>query len=96
MKYPDLEKMGITVSDTAKDLIEKLLDKDPKTRLGANNDVEEILQHPWFADLSVDDVMNKRLTSPYIPHVKSDDEYIEESLKQQVEAGMSIMPAEKI
>lgn len=33
-----------SVSDSAKDLITKLLDKDPKTRLT----VDQCLQHPWF------------------------------------------------
>ena len=33
--YPNLEQMGLTVSDEAKDLIEKLLDKNPDTRIGS-------------------------------------------------------------
>ena len=30
------------------DLINKLLDKDPLTRLGCKDDAEEILAHPFF------------------------------------------------
>ena len=32
------------MSDTARDLIRKLLTQDPRDRLGA----EEVLQHPWM------------------------------------------------
>ena len=35
------------ISDAAKDLIDKLLEPDPKIRLGA----DEILKHPWFVTL---------------------------------------------
>ena len=42
--------MGIVISDQAKDLIKQLLDKEATTRIGFNGDVEEILQHEWFAD----------------------------------------------
>ena len=34
----------------ARDLIRKLLEKDPKKRLGSAS-IEEIRQHPWFADV---------------------------------------------
>jgi serine/threonine protein kinase len=35
------------ISDTAKDLLKKLLDPNPKTRYS----VAKTLEHPWFADL---------------------------------------------
>ena len=47
-QYPDLKAMGLEVSDTAKDIINQLLKKDPDERLGSKGDVEEILSHPWF------------------------------------------------
>lgn len=34
IKYPDPKKHGISVSEEAKDLINKLLDKDMENRLG--------------------------------------------------------------
>lgn len=36
------------MSDECKDLITKLLEKDPANRLGTNGGIEEILAHPWF------------------------------------------------
>lgn len=35
----------------ARDLIRKLLEKDPKKRLGAAS-IDEIRQHAWFADVA--------------------------------------------
>ena len=37
------------IGDNAKDLIKKLLDRDPKTRLA---DIEEIKKHPFFAKIN--------------------------------------------
>jgi hypothetical protein len=51
IRWPDPAKHGITVSDEAKDLIEKLLDKNKHTRLGQSNDIDEIMAHPWFATI---------------------------------------------
>lgn len=37
------------MSEDLKDLIKKLLDKNPESRLGSNGDADEIVNHPWFA-----------------------------------------------
>ena len=58
-QYPDLESMGLVVSDKAKDLINQLLKKDPDERLGFNGDVEAILSHPWFADIDREQLMQR-------------------------------------
>lgn len=77
--------MGIEVTDNAKDIITKLLSKDPKTRLGTTGDIDEILQHPWFADVNLDDLMNKKIPSPYIPQVKTNAELVADSLQSTLE-----------
>ena len=40
------------VSEVVKDLIMKLLEKNPNKRLGLNEDCLEILSHPWFEELN--------------------------------------------
>ena len=51
-------------SEDSKDLIRKLLNKDPNKRLGSNS-IEEIKQHPWFSSINWNHVPNV----PEIPSV---------------------------
>ena len=44
VKFPDPDKHKILMSEEVKDLITKLLEKDPKDRLGTNGEVEEIIK----------------------------------------------------
>jgi len=48
-----------------------MLKKDRKERLGQNNDVDDILMHPWFKDLDIDKLLKKQLPAPYIPKVEN-------------------------
>jgi len=72
VRWPDKTRHGISVSDEAKDLISKMLEKDRYKRLGRERDVNEILEHPWFADLKIQDVLDKKLQAPFVPQVKSE------------------------
>lgn len=48
----------------------QLLTRDPARRLGSGkSDAEEIKRHPFFKDVSFDDVLNKRIPPPYFPTV---------------------------
>ena len=55
------------MSDEIKDLITKLLDKDPKTRLGSTTDADEVVTHAWFRDLDWEGLMNKTIDLPFKP-----------------------------
>ena len=57
--FPHPERHGIPMSDNLKDIINKLLDKNPTKRLGTANDADEIVNHPFFADIDWDKLMNK-------------------------------------
>jgi len=46
------------------DLITRLLDKNPATRLGAANDYQDILNHSWFSDIDMDLLLKKKLEAP--------------------------------
>lgn len=60
----------ISMSKEAVDIIQKLLTRDPKLRLGSSErDAEEIMEHPYFGDVNFDDVLNLRVEPPYKPDV---------------------------
>lgn len=55
------------MSEELKDIITKLLTKDVEKRLGTQNDADEIVNHPWFADMDWEKLMSKELKSPFEP-----------------------------
>ena len=82
------------ISKDAKDIIMKLLEKDPKKRLGYNNGLEDIKKHPFFKDLDFDLLLQKKLEAPYIPKIKNntdvqhfDEEFTNEDLTMSLIGG---------
>jgi len=69
--FPDRKVYDIDYTDDCMDLVVKLLDKDKTKRLGCQNDVEEILSHPFFNDLDVVEIVSKTFTPPYKPEVET-------------------------
>ncbi|TFK48685.1 hypothetical protein OE88DRAFT_490129 [Heliocybe sulcata] len=60
----------ITMPRDAVSVLQKLLTRDPQRRLGSGkDDAEEIKRHPFFKDVSWDDVLHKRIPPPYFPTV---------------------------
>lgn len=55
----------------AQDILARLLERDPKKRLGSKSS-DEIRNHPFFADINWDDLYNKRITPPWVPNIKDD------------------------
>jgi serine/threonine protein kinase len=62
-------------SRESKDLIQKLLDRNPETRLGASQrDVEEIKTHVFFRALAWDKVYNREYTPEWVPRMASEQD----------------------
>jgi serine/threonine protein kinase len=55
--------MAVKISQEAKDLLLKLLDKNPKTRLK----VGQIKQHKFFENYDFEGVYYKKLEAPFKP-----------------------------
>ncbi|KAI9206730.1 kinase-like domain-containing protein, partial [Polychytrium aggregatum] len=56
------------VKNAAKDLVRRLLDPDPVTRLGAGKEgPTEIKNHPWFKELNWKKVESRTAVPPYVP-----------------------------
>lgn len=68
--FPNAERHGIPMTEELKDLIRKLLDRDQKKRLGSINDADDIVNHPWFADMNWEKLMAKEIPSPFMPDME--------------------------
>jgi len=56
----------LDVSDDMKDILRKLLEKDPKKRLGAKS-FDEIKNHKWFDGLDWDAMQRREIDPPIVP-----------------------------
>jgi serum/glucocorticoid-regulated kinase 2 len=61
------------LTDECKLLIVALLNRDPKKRLGSVDDVEDIKNHAFFADVNWDDMLAMKINPAYTPVVKGGD-----------------------
>lgn len=52
------------ISANCKDLLTKLLDKDPEKRLGSTKGAEEVKAHVFFDDVNWINVINRSLQPP--------------------------------
>eukprot|EP00475_Leptophrys_vorax_P002992 TRINITY_DN11719_c0_g1_i2.p1 TRINITY_DN11719_c0_g1~~TRINITY_DN11719_c0_g1_i2.p1 ORF type:complete len:358 (+),score=76.24 TRINITY_DN11719_c0_g1_i2:3-1076(+) len=53
-----------------RDLIERLLNRNPSERLGAGQaGAEDVKAHPFFASVDWDDLLNKKINPPYAPEL---------------------------
>jgi len=56
-----------------RDFILRLLIKDPSRRMGGGvTDAEEIKAHPWFRNISWDDLLKKNIPAPFIPKISNE------------------------
>ena len=91
-------KPGVPVSANAKDIILKLLDKNPEKRFGSNADSLEVMSHPFFADIDFDLLTAKNLKAPFLPDLQNweknfDKDFISEELRKS-DSGKN--PANKV
>lgn len=63
LKFPP----RIVISNETKDLITKLLDKNPATRLGSKDGFNELKNHAFFKQINLELVLQKRVNSPFKP-----------------------------
>lgn len=63
------------LSEDARDLCTKLLQKDPNQRLGSSeSDAEDIMCHPWFECIDWQKISSKALAPPYKPQLDRPDD----------------------
>lgn len=59
--YCEQPEKLVDIDQDVKNLIEKLLEKDPKTRLGALRDLEEVKENPYFQGVNWEKVAKKEV-----------------------------------
>lgn len=61
-----------TLSTEGRNFVKGLLNRNPKHRLGAIDDAEELKRHPFFADIDWEALTKKLITPPFKPKLKSE------------------------
>lgn len=61
-----------TLSTEGRNFVKGLLNRNPKHRLGATDDAEELKRHPFFADIDWEALAKKKITPPFKPKLKSE------------------------
>ena len=89
VKFPKKINLG----EDTKDIIKKLLEKNPKKRLGYENGIEDIKSHPFFSSIDFTLVEQKKLPAPFIPQLnnETDVKYFDEEFTNE-EIDMSYIP----
>ena len=67
LQYPK----NVTVSSQAKDLISKLLEPNPRKRLGYNG-ADDIKRHKYFKEIDFEMVVEKKYKPPFVPKLYND------------------------
>eukprot|EP00049_Salpingoeca_infusionum_P017562 m.353468 g.353468 ORF g.353468 m.353468 type:complete len:471 (+) comp16770_c0_seq1:146-1558(+) len=63
------------LSAQAKDILSKLLNKNPMERLGGGEaDGKEVMAHPFFVSLDFKKLYNRELPVPFVPQIKSEED----------------------
>ncbi|KAG8960477.1 hypothetical protein FRC03_006484 [Tulasnella sp. 419] len=61
------------IGEDGKQFVKGLLNRNPKHRLGAQNDAEDLKQHPFFKTIDWKALALKQVTPPFKPVVESDE-----------------------
>jgi len=94
--FPDKARLGFEVSPVARDLIKRLLEKDKTKRLGATEDVKEVLAHPFFNGLDVEKLLRKELVPTYKPEIKDDLKFFDQKLTQLEDIQESVIDKSRV
>merc|ERR1711874_183364 len=72
------------VSPEARELISKLLTKNPDRRLGSMTDADEVMEQPFFAAIDWSDLKKKRIIPPFKPELTGelDTRYVDPEFEQ--------------
>jgi len=95
LKFPQVPE----ISAEGKDFIKSILKKEPKQRIGAKGDFDEIKNHPWFKDVDWTKLYDKGVPTPFQPKVSGenwlnnfDEEFTkEEAINSYAQSNMDLI-----
>ncbi|THH20139.1 hypothetical protein EW146_g1173 [Bondarzewia mesenterica] len=61
------------INEDGKQFVKGLLNRNPKHRLGAQRDAEELKEHPFFKNIDWQALARKQVTPPFKPVIESDE-----------------------
>lgn len=61
------------INEDGKQFVKGLLNRNPKHRLGAQRDAEELKEHPFFKPIDWQALARKQVTPPFKPVIESDE-----------------------
>ncbi|PWZ01406.1 kinase-like protein [Testicularia cyperi] len=61
------------IGDDGKQFVKGLLNRNPRHRLGAQRDAQDLKEHPFFKDIDFEALAKKQITPPFKPLVESDE-----------------------
>lgn len=90
-------------SAEAKDILQRLLCKDPEKRIGCGPaGAAEIKQHPFFRDVDWEELEHKQVEPPFVPNVQSaedianiDDEFLQEEAVETLQVESALLRVHK-
>lgn len=91
----------VSISDACKDLIIRLLKKDPSARFGRKGDYKEILTHPWFSDINPQQVLDRMYRAPFLPDTSNltqnfEQAFLNENVRASIEKGTDLLERSRI
>ncbi len=75
------------LSADARSIIQALLERNPKQRLGYNEDGAEIRRHPFFASIDWEKLKKREIQAPFVPTItegKMDTGNVDEEFKREM------------
>lgn len=82
LKFPEDPNKSMPISEECKDFMRRCMTKDQKKRIGYNDD-EELLRHPWFDDIDINQIENFSMQAPIIPEIGDEQVGDVDNLKQK-------------
>ncbi|KAF8624490.1 hypothetical protein AX17_007119 [Amanita inopinata Kibby_2008] len=73
LRGPSFMRWPTAFSDSATDLIMKLMESDPSKRYGnLKNGSMDVFHHEWFKEVNWDMLLNRQITAPYVPNISGE------------------------